>query len=91
MRVHANFAEYVPVCLLLLAFLEINRASDLLLVFLCLTLLVGRLAHAYGVSMKNERFVFRVSGMLMTFAVIVIAALANLVLVILQDGRTGPG
>jgi uncharacterized membrane protein YecN with MAPEG domain len=32
--------------------------------------------------MENERFAFRVSGMMMTFAVILIAALANLVIVL---------
>ena len=83
MRVHANFAEYVPFALLLVALLELNKSNSLLLMGLCSVLLVGRLVHAYGVSMENERFAFRVSGMMMTFAVIVIAALANLVIVLL--------
>ena len=83
MRVHANFAEYVPFALLLIALLELNKSNSLLLMGLCSVLLVGRLVHAYGVSMENERFAFRVSGMMMTFAVIVIAALANLVIVLL--------
>jgi len=82
MRVHANFAEYVPFALLLIALLELNKSNSLLLMGLCSVLLVGRLVHAYGVSMENERFVFRVSGMTMTFAVILIAALANLVIVL---------
>ena len=30
-------------------------------------LLAGRSVHAYGVSQMNEKFVFRVSGMAMTF------------------------
>ena len=83
MRVHANFAEYVPFALLLIALLELNKSNSLLLVGLCSVLLVGRLVHAYGVSMENERFAFRVSGMMMTFAVILIAALANRVIVLL--------
>ena len=82
MRVHANFAEYVPFALLLVALLELNKSNSLLLMGLCSVLLVGRLVHAYGVSMENERFAFRVSGMMMTFAVILIAALANLVIVL---------
>ncbi len=81
MRVHANFAEYVPFALLLIALLELNKANSLLLIGLCSALLVGRLVHAYGVSMENERFAFRVSGMVMTFSVILIAGLANLVIV----------
>jgi hypothetical protein len=81
MRVHANFAEYVPFSLLLIALLELNKANSLLLIGLCSVLLVARLVHAYGVSMENERFAFRVSGMMMTFAVILIGGLANLVIV----------
>jgi len=82
MRVHANFAEYVPFALLLIALLELNKANSTLMIGLCSVLLVGRLVHAYGVSMENERFAFRVSGMMMTFAVILVAALANLVIVL---------
>ena len=80
MRVHANFAEYVPFSLLLIALLELNKANSLLLIGLCSVLLIGRLVHAYGVSMENERFAYRVSGMLMTFAAILVAGVANLVI-----------
>ena len=80
MRVHANFAEYVPFALLLIALLELNKANSALLIGLCSVLLVGRLVHAYGVSMENERFAYRVCGMLMTFAVILISGVANLVI-----------
>ncbi len=83
MRVHANFAEYVPFALLLITLLELNKANAMLLIALCSALLVGRLVHAFGVSMENERLLYRVSGMAMTFTVILIAALANLAVVIL--------
>ena len=83
MRVHANFAEYVPFALLLITLLELNKASNLLLIGLSSLLLVGRIVHAFGVSMENERFIYRVSGMAMTFTVILIAAVANLVAVFL--------
>jgi uncharacterized membrane protein YecN with MAPEG domain/dihydrofolate reductase len=50
MRVHANFAEYVPLCLLLVAFCE-AQGTPAPWVHLALTgLLVGRLVHAYGVQ-----------------------------------------
>ena len=39
--------------------------------------------HAFGVSMENERFIYKVNGMAMTFTVILIAAVANLAVVIL--------
>jgi uncharacterized membrane protein YecN with MAPEG domain len=83
MRVHANFAEYVPFALLLIMLLELKKASAMLLIALCSVLFVGRLVHAFGVSMENERFIYRVSGMVMTFTVILIAALANLAVVFL--------
>ena len=82
MRVHANFAEYVPFSLLLIALLELNRANSLMLIGLCSVLLIGRLVHAFGVSMEHERFAYRVSGMVMTFTVILIAAFANLAIVL---------
>ena len=80
MRVHANFAEYTPFALLLLAFLELNKMNAAALCALCTVLLAGRLSHAYGVSMENERFIYRTAGMVMTFSVILIAAFANLVI-----------
>lgn len=82
MRVHANFAEYVPLSLLLLAFLEFNKANSYLVLALCLLLTVGRLSHAFGVSQENEKFVYRVTGMMMTFSALLIAALANVVMVL---------
>ena len=66
-RVHSNFAEYVPLSLLLISFVEMSAASALLVHFLGLCLLVGRAVHAYGVSQLNETYAFRVAGMAMTF------------------------
>ena len=66
-RVHSNFAEYVPLSLLLISFVEMSGASALLVHFLGLCLLVGRAVHAYGVSQLNENYAFRVAGMAMTF------------------------
>jgi len=66
-RVHSNFAEYVPLSLLLISFVELSGASALPVHFLGLCLLVGRAVHAYGVSQLNENYAFRVAGMAMTF------------------------
>ena len=79
MRVHANFAEYVPLTLLLFYMLEMQGAPPWLLHGLCLCLLAGRLSHAYGVSQVRETFSFRVSGMAMTFAALGGSALVLLV------------
>jgi len=70
MRVHSNFSEYVPLSLILLFFLEMQNANNVILHGLCSLLVLGRCLHAYGVSQEKERFVFRVSGMAMTFTTI---------------------
>ncbi|MEY2841999.1 MAG: hypothetical protein RI920_36 [Pseudomonadota bacterium] len=67
MRVHANFAEYAPLALLLIYLTEQQAAPALLVHALGLCLLIGRSLHAWGVSQVQERFVFRVTGMAMTF------------------------
>ena len=69
-RVHANFAEYVPFALVLLALAEARGASVPILHGLCLLLVVARGAHAWGVSQSPENFRFRVAGMMMTFGTI---------------------
>jgi uncharacterized membrane protein YecN with MAPEG domain len=45
---------------------------------MALALLVGRCAHAWGVSRTPEDFRFRITGMMCTFTVIVLTALALL-------------
>jgi uncharacterized membrane protein YecN with MAPEG domain len=84
MRVHANFAEYVPFALLLLSFIEQKGAHYLYVNFLCLLLLVGRSVHIFGVSNENENFRYRVLGMSMTFATIIFAAITLLLMAIMR-------
>lgn len=73
-RVHSNFSEYVPITLILIFFVEAKGGHPLLIHALGVLLLVGRAVHAYGVSQMNEKFVFRVSGMMMTFSSLLISA-----------------
>ena len=75
MRVHANFAEYVPIGLLLIALAETQGAPAAGVHLACATLLVGRVAHAVGVGRVDEDFRFRVFGMGATLGVIVLASL----------------
>ncbi len=79
MRAHSNFAEYVPLSLLLFFLVEQGGAGALLVHGLCLSLLIGRLSHAYGLSQVDERFQFRVAGMALTLTPLVVAALSLLV------------
>lgn len=67
MRVHSNFAEYVPLCLVLLGFAELQGTPPIIVHFLGVGLVLGRILHAYGVSQTKEDFRFRVSGMALTF------------------------
>lgn len=78
MRVHANFAEYVPLALLLLALAESLGTNAWLLHGLGIALVAGRLAHAAGMSQPRENFAFRVAGVVATFWMIGIAAAACL-------------
>lgn len=78
MRVHANFAEYVPLALLLVYFVEHDGATMLLVHALGCALLAGRLLHAWGVSQPRENFRYRVTGMVLTFGVILVAGLTIL-------------
>lgn len=71
MRVHSNFAEYVPLSLLMIFLVEQQMAQPGLVHALCLFLLAGRIAHAVGVSRPAEDFRFRVFGMAMTFTTLV--------------------
>lgn len=73
-RVHSNFAEYTPLALLLLLALELQVFNSLVLHILGITLVTGRLLHAYGVSNTNERLKFRVAGMACTFTVLLVTA-----------------
>jgi uncharacterized protein len=74
MRVHANFAEYVPLSLLLIYLVEQSGVYAWFVHALCMGLLFGRLSHAYGVSQQRENFRFRVTGMSLTFAVLITSA-----------------
>ena len=75
-RVHGNFAEYVPLALILAAFVELQQYSPWIIHLLCLALIIGRVVHAYGVSQEREDYRLRVVGMGLTFATIALAALA---------------
>jgi uncharacterized membrane protein YecN with MAPEG domain len=78
-RVHGNFAEYVPLALLLLAFMELRGSAAWYLHLLCLGLLIGRLAHAIGVSQDPDVLPLRAAGVVLTMAVTILAALTLIV------------
>ncbi len=75
-RVHANFAEYVPLSLVLLGLAEGLKTDARVLHLLGASLLLGRLLHAFGVAQAKERLAWRVAGTMTTFAVLIAAAMA---------------
>lgn len=78
-RAHSNFAEHVPICLILLATMERQGASVWSLHVLGTMLILGRVSHAFGVSQLNENFRFHVTGMVLTLSVILVAACVLLI------------
>jgi uncharacterized membrane protein YecN with MAPEG domain len=86
MRVHSNFAEYVPLNLLLMYFVESSGAAPWFVHALGLCLLLGRILHAVGVSRVRERFTFRTLGMALTFTPMIAAALRLLQMYWAQSG-----
>lgn len=86
-RVHANFAEYAPLGLLVLLLLETQRAEVWLLHGLGLCLLCGRVLHAYGVGQPKAAGAFRVAGMALTLTMLTVSAVA-LMLYAIRAGVT---
>jgi uncharacterized membrane protein YecN with MAPEG domain len=65
-RAQGNFAEYVPISLILIACLELNAAPWWLVAFPGVALIVGRLYHAKGINELPPNFRNRVMGMKFT-------------------------
>lgn len=77
-RAHGNFAEYVPLALVLMALAELQDKPDYSLHFIGIVLLIARLLHPFGLSQDQPRFKLRVTGMVLTFVALVSGALVNL-------------
>ena len=80
MRVHANFAEYVPIAVLLILGLELLGSSLVLVHIFAVMLVVGRLFHAYGVAQVKEKLIYRQLGMVLTFSSILASSISILYL-----------
>ena len=73
-RGQANFAEYVPLALLLMGMLEVSRYSIYVLHALGIVLLVARLLHGYALSFTAKFPFGRFWGATLTFVVLGIEA-----------------
>lgn len=71
-RVHANAIEYIPMCLLLMAFAEMQQASVWLMHGTGIALMVARIIHAWGLSKSVGKSFGRFYGVLLTWAVMLV-------------------
>ena len=83
-RVAANCSEYVPMALILMALVEMQGAPHWLLHFIGITLLAGRILHAYGVSQSPEDYRYRSTGMVLTISALVAAMTGTFTLGVVQ-------
>jgi uncharacterized membrane protein YecN with MAPEG domain len=78
-RAHANFAEYVPMTLILMTVNELNGTSRTFLIVMGIILCAARFSHALSILLVEARvqkkIIFRQVGMVWTFAVIVLLAI----------------
>lgn len=85
-RAQANFVEYVPMCLLLILVGQGMAISGWIILIAMIALVVGRVAHALGLSARAGPSTGRLVGTLLTWlvlagmsVVLLIYALARLV------------
>jgi hypothetical protein len=74
-RIHANFIEYVPLALILLTAMEMQRRSHYVLHILCLLLLIGRICHFAALSRENTVNPLRGAGVTLTVLVLFVASI----------------
>lgn len=77
-RVHGNFAEYVPLFLVLLLVAELGGAAAWLLHVVGTVFLVSRVGHAYGLGKSGGISPGRFYGTLFTWVMLLGVALLNL-------------
>jgi len=73
-RIHGNFAEYVPLLLILLLTLEVQGAALWQLHLMGGLTLFGRVCHAIGLSKTSGTSAPRLIGMLSTFGALLCGA-----------------
>lgn len=73
-RGHGNFAEYVPLILVLMLVIELGGTTpQWALHSMGLTLVVARLLHGYALSVSKHFFIGRFVGTVLTFTLLLVA------------------
>lgn len=76
-RAHANFTEYAPFGLAMIALVALVGGSSLLVTALGALLVIARVSHAYSILIaeaRNKTFRWRMLGMICTFGVLLASA-----------------
>jgi uncharacterized membrane protein YecN with MAPEG domain len=79
MRIHGNFAEYVPFALLVILLIEAAGYSRYWIHLLGLALVAARLLHAWGLTRDKQPSSGRVIGMTLTFTVLAVGSVLLIV------------
>jgi uncharacterized membrane protein YecN with MAPEG domain len=88
MRAHANFVEYTPFFLILLALIELAKGSPLWLWIVGAVYILGRVCHLFGM---DDRGRLRMIGIMVTLLLLLGLAIYALALPYLERGHTsGP-
>lgn len=77
-RVHANAVEYMPMLFLLLGGMELNGYPQWLIHLLGTAIFISRCAHAWGLSHRKGVSAGRMSGMLITFLLMLSMAVISI-------------
>lgn len=83
MRVMANFCEYVPIILIIIALLEASKVAPILPYGLAGLLVVGRLSHAWGMSRNDGPGASRFIGTLTTWLALLVGSVSCLYIALL--------
>jgi hypothetical protein len=77
-RVHGNFIEYTPIGLILLFLIERAAFAGWIVHALGLALVIGRVAHAWGLARDDGPSIGRALGVTLTFGMLLIGAMLAL-------------
>lgn len=84
-RIHGNFSEYVPLIIVMMGFLEVGKSPENWLHGFGISLIIGRLLHAYGLGFVQGTSKSRTFGMILTFSALIGCSIQLLVMA-LQNG-----
>ena len=86
MRRHANFVEYVPLALILIALLEVNGVAATAIHALGVVLVIARLSHALGIRADVMTTPGRMIGAVGTMLVTAVSSVWLIVIFVQHHG-----